>query len=219
MSKEEKTQKRRLFDSDGSFYTLTGKFFDLAAVSIYWLIGALPLVTAGAAFSALYAAVTRSVREDQGSLSAVFWKAYRRDMKQSLPIWMIYGTAVFLLLLNYGIFRENAQGLVGLFFQVFYSALALFVLAAACYVFVLLSRFDMPFGWHIKLSLYMAVRYLPQSLLTLAAFVMCYFLIWKQPLWVLILPGFFTLAVSYWMEPLLAKHMPRKNSDEEDIIE
>ena len=216
MSKEEKTQKRRLFDSDGSFYTLTGKLFDLAAVSIYWLIGALPLVTAGAAFSALYAAVVKSVREDRGSISAEFWRAYRRDMKQSFPIWLICAAALFLLMLNYGIFRENAQGVVGIFFQILYSALALFVLTAACYVFPLLSRFVMPFGWHIKLSLYMTVRYLPQSLLTLAAFLICYFLIWKQPLWALILPGFFTLAVSYWMEPLLAKHMPKENSDEED---
>lgn len=216
MSKEERSQKRRLFDSDGSFYTLTGKLFDLAAVSIYWLIGALPLVTAGAAFSALYAAVTRSVREEQGGVSAVFWKAYRRDLKQSLPIWLMYAAALFLLLLNYGIFRENAQGLVGLFFQIFYSALVLFMLTAACYVFALLSRFDMPFGWQIKLSVYMTVRYLPQSLLTLAAFLMCYFLIWRQPLWALILPGFFTLAVSYWMEPLLARHMPKEKSDEEE---
>lgn len=219
MKKQERKGLSGTFTHDGPFYSATGKIFDLAAVSVYWLIGSIPLVTAGAAFSALYAAVTKSVQEDRGSVSAEFWRAYRRDMKQSIPIWLIFSAALFLLMLNYGIFRENAQGVAGMFFQVLYSALTLFVLTAACYVFPLLSRFDMPFGWQIKLSLYMTVRYLPKSLLILVLFLMCYFLIWKQPVLVLILPGVFTLAASYWMEPLLARHMPKENPDEEDANE
>lgn len=219
MKKQDGRERSGTFTHEGVFYSATGKIFDLAAVSVYWLIGSIPLVTAGAAFSALYAAVTKSVKEDRGSISAEFWRAYRRDMKQSIPIWLIYAAALFVLMLNYGIFRENAQGIVGLFFQVFYSALTLFVVTAACYAFPLLSRFDMPFGWQIKLSLYMTVRYLPKSLLILVLFLMCYFLIWKQPLLALILPGVFTLAASYWMEPLLARHMPKENPDEEDANE
>lgn len=54
-----KKEIRQAFEFDGNFYTLTAKCFDLMALSLYWLAGCLPVVTAGASFSALYAAVSR----------------------------------------------------------------------------------------------------------------------------------------------------------------
>lgn len=218
MKKRESKRKYSPFAFDGSFYTVTGKIFDLAAVSVYWLVGCIPLVTAGASFSALYAAVTKSILDDQGSVSSVFWRAYRRDLKAALPVWLIYAAAIFVMLLNFGIIRENATGFVGLFFQVLYSMLVLFLLTAACYVFPLLSRFDMPWGWYVKLSVYMTVRYLPKSLLLLAVFALSYLLIWKQLAFVLIVPAIGTLVSSYLLEPLLERHMPKENPDEEDVI-
>lgn len=219
MKKRESKRKYSPFAFDGSFYTITGKIFDLAAVSVYWLVGCIPVVTVGAAFSAMYAAVTKSILGDQGSVSRVFWQAYRRDLKASIPIWLIYAAALFVMLLNFGIIRENATGLVGLFFQMLYSVFVLFLLTAACYVFPLLSRFDMPWGWYIKLSLYMTVRYLPKSLLLLAVFSLSYFLIWKQLAFILIVPAIGTLVSSYLLEPLLERHMPKDFADEEDVIE
>lgn len=219
MNKRERQTKTGIAAYDGSFYTLTGKLFDLAAVSVYWLVGALPLITGGAAFSAMYEAVKKSIADDEGSVSKVFWHAYRRDLKASIPIWLIYSAALFLLMLNYGIMRENATGLVGLFFQMFYSALVLFVLCAMCYVFPLLSRFDMPWGWQIKLSCYMTVRYLPKTVLILGIFLLNYFLIWKYPVFVLVAPATGTLAAHYIIEPLLARHMPKDPADEEDKTE
>ena len=219
MKKRESKRKYSTFTFDGSFYTITGKIFDVIAVNVYWLLGSVLLVTAGAAFSAMYEAVTKSILGDQGSVSKVFWRAYRRDMKASIPIWLMYAVAVFLLMLNFGIIRENATGLVGLFFQVLYSALVLFVLTAMCYVFPLLSRFEMPWGWHVKLSLYMTVRYLPKSMLILAVFLLSYFLIWKQLAFAFVVPAIGTLVSSYLLEPLLDRHMPENHPEEEEITE
>ena len=84
-----KKEIRQAFEFDGNFYTLTAKCFDLMALSLYWLAGCLPVVTAGASFSALYAAVSRSVRQDVGAVSQKFWTAYRRDLKASIPLWLL----------------------------------------------------------------------------------------------------------------------------------
>ena len=43
-----KKEIRQAFEFDGNFYTLTAKCFDLMALSLYWLAGCLPVVTAGA---------------------------------------------------------------------------------------------------------------------------------------------------------------------------
>ena len=94
---------RDVFEFEGSFYTYTGKLFDLMLVSVLWVLGSLPVVTFGASCSALYAAVSRSVRRDTSTVTAQFWKTYRRDLRASLPIWICFGAAIFVLLLNLGI--------------------------------------------------------------------------------------------------------------------
>ena len=78
--------EKKLFGFEGGFYTYTGKIFDLIVVSIYGLLGCLPVITIGASFCALYAAVAKSVRQDRGSISGQFWHAYRRNLLPSIPL-------------------------------------------------------------------------------------------------------------------------------------
>lgn len=201
------------FGYEGAFYTYTGKIFDLMMASVLWLLGSLPIVTIGASNSALYAAVSRSVRMDIGTVPAQFWKSYRRELKSSLPIWIGFGTAAFLLLLNIGIIRSKAEGLAGIFFVMFYGFLTLLLIAACCYAFPALSRFDMPPGWIVKLSFYLVIRHLPVSIMLLALFAGAYLLLlWKIAL-VLIVPGAAMLAASFLIEPILEKHMPETEEE------
>ena len=171
MKKQKSRAGKKYFGYDGTFYTVTGKIFDIIAISLYWLVGCIPLITIGSAFSAMYATVTKVIRADQSSAMLEFWRVYRRDIKAAIPLWLLYAGLLFLLLLNFGIVRSNAAGLVGLFFLVLYAIVILLVLLSACYAFALLSRFDMPVGWQIKMSFYMTVRYLPRSLFLLILFV------------------------------------------------
>ncbi len=212
--KKQNQRIREAFSYDGSFYTLTGKLFDLMAASLFWLLGCLGIVTIGAAFSALYAAVSRSVRRDIGTVNQKFWKSYRRDMKAAIPLWLAFGGAIFVLLLNIGILRSKTSGLFGLFFMVLYGVCLLILIAAACYAFPALSRFDMPAGWIIKLSFYLTFRHLPVSLLLLMLFAGTYLTLLRAPLLVLLIPGVSALLSSYLIDPLLARHMPKQAEDE-----
>lgn len=205
-----KERRDGVFGYEGAFYTYTGKIFDLMAVSVLWALGSLPIVTFGASCSALYAAVSRSVRRDTGTAASQFWKAYRRDLRDSVPIWIGFGTAIFLLLLNLGIVRSKADGLTRIFFMMFYGFLTLLLVTACCYAFPALSRFDMPAMWIVKLSFYLLVRHLPASLFLLIIFAGVYLLLlWKLPLAVIV-PGIAVLLASFLLEPILERHMPDK---------
>ena len=197
-----------MFQFDGNFYTWTGKIFDLILVSIYWLIGSVPIITIGASFAAMYAAVTRSVREDRGSVTSRFWSAYRKNLLPSIPLTLIYGGVLFLLLLNIGILRAKTTGLFGLFFMVLYFAVLVLFVISACYAFPALSRFDMPYGWFVKLSFYMTFRHLPISLILLAMFAAAYFALLAKPAFFIVIPGIVSCVSSTMLEPLLDKHMP-----------
>lgn len=197
-----------VFETGTGFYHYTGKIFDLIAVSIFWIIGSVPIVTAGASFTALYAAVSKSIRQDIDTVSRKFWSSFKRNLKASVPIWLVFGGAVFLLLLNYGIVREQFEGLFGLFLQMLYLFCALLMIAAANYAFPALSRFDMPVGWILKLSFYLTFCHLPRTLLLILLFAGSYLLLLVNPAVVVILPGLYGLLASMLVDPVLERHMP-----------
>lgn len=217
MKKRRDETPHGMFGYTGAFYTYTGKIFDLMVVSVLWLLGCLPIITTGASCSALYAAVSRSVRRDTGTVTAQFWKAYRRDLKGALPIWIGYMTAVFILLLNIGIVRSRMDGLVRLFFLMLYGFLTLLLLTVCCYAFPALSTFDMPASWIVKLSFYLLVRHLPVSALLLTIFAGAYALIFWRIMLILIVPGIAALFTSYLVDPILERHMPdREKKDSQE---
>lgn len=216
MKKSKDTAGRRLFDFDGNFYTYTGKIFDLIVVSVYWLLGCIPVITIGASFSALYAAVTKSVRHDRDSISKQFWHAYKQNLLPSIPLTLIYGGVIFAMLLNIGILDAKTDSLWGLFFIVLYAFTIVFFIVSACYVFPALSRFAMPTGWLVKLSFYMAVRHLPISILLFLLFAVSYLALLYQMALFLLIPGIVSFAASAMIEPLLERHVPKEEKTGED---
>ena len=216
MKKSKENSGKKMFAYDGNFYTYTGKIFDLLVVSVYWLLGCIPVVTIGASFSALYAAVTKSVRYDRDTISSQFWKAYKQNLIPSIPLTLIYGGVIFIMLLNIGILDAKTDSLWGLFFIVLYALTILFFVISACYVFPALSRFAMPAGWFVNLSFYMTVRHLPISILLFAMFAVSYLALLNQPAFFLIIPGAVTWVASSMIEPLLDRHMPKEGDKEKN---
>ncbi len=212
MKKAGQSSERRMFDFDGNFYTYTGKIFDVILVSIYWLIGCIPVITIGASFSALYAAVTKSVRHDRDSVSRQFWHAYRQNLIPSIPLTLIYVGVIFLMFLNIGILDAKLRNTFGIFFIVLYALVIVFFIIAACYAFPALSQFAMPSGWFIKLSFYMTVKHLPISIVLFAVFAVSYVALLAKPTLFMVIPGAVSCMASYMIEPLLDRHMPKEEN-------
>lgn len=204
----------KLFENGSGFYYYTGKAFDVLAVSFLWLLGSLPVITMGASFSAMYAAASRAIRQDVGSVGERFWKSYKRDFKSALLPWLFFAGAIFLLLLNIGILWKISDGLFRLFFILFYGFCMLLLIAALGYAFPAVSRFDMPAGWILKLSLYLTVRHLPVSFFLIALFLAGYFLVLAIPVLILVIPGTWAWLISMLVDPILDKHMPQEEEKE-----
>ena len=112
--------------------------------------------------------------------------------------------------LNIGILMEKTDGYVGLFFIVLYAFVSVYAALAACYAFPALSRYDMPAGWILKISLYMVGRYFLTSLM-LAVILVCFgAFTWKVPLLLLFVPGPIAFLMSEFLERVLKKHMPEE---------
>lgn len=204
-----------IFENFSGFYYYTQKLCDLMIVSLLWLVGCLPVITAGTSFAALYDAASRSIRQDYSAVSKRFWRSYKRNFKASIPVFFGWALAIFLLLFGYGFARERIPGLPGLFLQMLYFLCALLAIAAACYAVAALSRFDMPIGWIMKLSLYLTFRHLPRTIALILLFIGAYLLLMLNMLLLIIVPGVYALLASMLIDPALDQHMPEESNGKE----
>lgn len=201
-------ENKGFFEYGGSFYHYTGKVCDVMLLSLIWLVSCIPVITIGASFSALYASASRCVRRNIGSVLGEYWKSYRREMKNAIPLWLIFGGAIFLLLLNLGIIWKISDGLFRLFLIMFYGICLLLVLTAMCYAFPALSRFDMPVGWFVKLAFYMTFRNLHISVVMMLLFGVGYVIVLSYPWTAIFMPGVLAVTISSMVDPALDRHAP-----------
>ena len=98
------------------------RFIDLIVAGLYWLICSLPVITIGAASTALYYAVVKCVRHERGRLTGVFFSAFRREFRQSALTWLIYiGYTAVIALDAYAIGASgHGGGVLGILRWVFF---------------------------------------------------------------------------------------------------
>lgn len=208
IQKQDRTVRSEAFRYDGAFYTVAAKVFDMFVLNLLWLIGCLPVVTAGASFSALYYVTLHSVKEDGRGVCREFFRIWKRDLKETIPVWCAVLATLFVLLLNLGILRDQPPRLIWLFFIVLFVLILAYVIVFTSCVFPAISTFRMPVLWNVKLAFYITVRHLPLSFLLAAMFFTMYFTMTAFPWLILLLPSVFSLFSSFILEPVFSKHMP-----------
>ena len=77
-----------LFDLDSPFMHTLNKMFDLVILNIIAVVCSLPVVTIGAATTALYTAIDASQKEE-GNLLRVYFSSFRANFKQATLLWLI----------------------------------------------------------------------------------------------------------------------------------
>ena len=68
-----------LFNYDNPIWRFIGKFWDLLIIHILWVICCIPIVTVGAATTAMYYVTLRLVRDDDGYTIRSFFKSFKKN--------------------------------------------------------------------------------------------------------------------------------------------
>lgn len=137
----------KIFSPNGVLWKTLNLLTDIFALSTLWLLCCIPLVTAGAATTALYDSVVRCIRFKQRGAYSRFFSTFRSDMLTSVFSTLLWGIviAVFVWVVKYlqylGDFSDTARAA-----SVAYNVLLLIPVGAACWVFPILSRFTFGFG-------------------------------------------------------------------------
>lgn len=160
----------KFLDIDSPLMQVMNKVADLMIVNLLTVVCMLPLVTAGAALTAMHYQVLKIVRNEECYIVKGYFKAFKENFKQSTAIWLI----MLLLILILGgdfyimVFSEKQFHII---FKALMGAVAIFTAFTFMYVFPVQAKFVNPVFRTIKNALAISILQAPKSILMLILYV------------------------------------------------
>jgi len=206
---------RSLFKPDSALMITMSQITDCIFLSMFWLLGCFPVVTAGASFAALYDASFRTYRRGEKHAWQRFAHVFRTNWKAGiLPTVAVAGAFAALLsglirLWNAAVAQRVS---VALFSGVAFLGMA--ALGILSLVFPVLSRFENNFAGLLKNAALLGLVNLPRTLalgiLNAATIYLCARFVF--PLF--FLPALAALLGSLFIEPMFKPFMHEESSEE-----
>ena len=201
---------RSFFNPESTPWKLLGYFGDFLMLSLIWALCSFPLITLGAATTALYDTVVHCVRRNESGMFSRYFQTFKAEFVPATLSTLLWA-AVLALLFYLRALLAQATGLQGAGGVLSMALLVLLLIPVgmACWVFPVLSRFTLGFGAlngnTVRLALGNILRTLALGVLTLASAVLCARLI--LPL--MFFPAIVALLWSYLLEPVFSKYSKR----------
>ena len=150
------------FDSDKPVMRALSTMADLLVLNLLTIVCSLPIVTAGAALTALNDACIRLVRMEDGELARDYFRAFKANFKKATLLWLMLLVAAILLYFDYLAALTYAP-----MFRVGIFAISLVLLVIAFYAFALLARYENTLWRTLQNAASLAVGFFPRTLLML----------------------------------------------------
>lgn len=129
-----------LFNPEGKFMRYGGKLWDMMWLNVLTLICSIPLITAGPAFAAMHYVLLKIYRDEETSITKLFFKSFAQNFKQGAVIQLVFLVLVYLLYISLQMFWAWEAGGVQLAFWVT-VAVSVAVVCIWMWSLILLSRY------------------------------------------------------------------------------
>ena len=150
-------------NTDGRIMNFLSRLGDMFLLNILYLISCIPVVTIGAATTALYYNMLKMAENRESYVWRDYWKSFRQNFRQATIVWMILLACILVLgadLLLLGGMSEALGAVTALIVIV----LSIVLIMMGFYIFPVLARFDNTVKNTFKNALIMAVRHLPSTI-------------------------------------------------------
>ncbi len=155
-----------IFGYDGFFAQVIRYAWKLFLLNVCFLICCIPVVTIGAALSALYSVFLNESLES-GTVGPYF-RAFKQNFKKGTLIWVAFALAGGLIGVNfYCLYAYNVAG--GNLVRVMLALLTALYLSVLSFVFPLQARYENPVGRTIRNAVILGLSMLPSGLLMVLA--------------------------------------------------
>lgn len=211
------------FSNEGPVWQALERIGYMILLNLIWLLCCLPVITMIPATAAFYYAAIKSVRRGCGYAPREFFRSFRNNLKRGIPLTVAVIMLGGLLVLNLKLtFPAKSEREV--IFIMIYILFLLLLAGFLVYICPVLSRFSVPMGQLVKMTLGMVGRHLPVTVLLMLGTYGCGGLIFgafyvditsgqnPDPATVLflLLPAGWCYVSTFLVEKVLKKYMPPK---------
>lgn len=167
------------FNPDNPVMRFITKIANSVYLNILWLVCSLPIFTIGASTTSLFYVTLKMAKNEEGNLTAAFFRSFKENFKQATKIWLILLAGGIVLALDGYVFYhmrfENMFWAIGT--AIFLVALAAYAIILM-YIFPLLARFDNTIFAMFKNSIFIGMRFLMcTAIMAIIYFVMLFVVI------------------------------------------
>lgn len=160
-----------MFDPENKFWMFMEKVMNVMVISLLWLVCSLPLVTMGAATTAVFQFTLHQVRDEEGYVWNSFFKAFRQNFRQATVLWLgQLAVGAFLMLDLYVGLQMRVPAPVRMTVLIVLGSIGLVWFLTALYMLPILACFRVTIKQVVHDAFVMAVGNLPASIAILAIY-------------------------------------------------
>lgn len=204
---------RNLINPENPLMIIASRITDAIFLSLFWILGCIPVLTSGASFAALYDSVYRGFRCGEKNSWQRFLSTFRANWKTGILPTVVFGI-LFALLTRVLIFFWNSAVAETLSWMIFAAAafIGIIVFGILSVLFPLLSRFENSFGGLLKNTVLLALANLPGTTALGILNAVTVFLCVRFVFPLFFMPAVAAFIGSYLLEPMFRPYMPDENA-------
>lgn len=156
-----------IFSTEGKLAGFLNRVGDLIWLNILTLICSIPIVTAGAAAAAMLQITMKMVKNEEGLITASYFRAFRENFRQATAIWLIGGGISLFLYMDIWLLGKVENSFVQIY-KVVLFVLLLFVMMFTFFSLAVSARFENTLKNTIKNGMLFCMIHIFKSILMFA---------------------------------------------------
>lgn len=155
-----------IFAPEGRLARCLNGIGNLIVWNLLTILCSLPVVTAGAAMTALYTMTLRMTRKEDGNIIREYFQAFGRNFRQATLIWLAGGGLMVFMAFDIYILR-GITGTFGMAYRIILFFIILCFAMVLIQIFAMLARFDNTIKNTVKNGILLTAGRFPQAVLML----------------------------------------------------
>lgn len=169
----------KIFDIDGRFFNLISKIINVIIVNMMFVICSFPIITIGAATTALYSVTLKMARDQEGYIVRDFLSSFKDNFKQATIIWLGMLVSFVVLITDINVLNVMIQWqwmMIPIYMIIF------LIIILMLFTFPLLAQFTATIKQTLKNAVFMELANLPALFLIIFIHALPFFLTVTQPI-------------------------------------
>lgn len=164
-----------MFRSDSKLYQIVEKIINLVKLNLIWILFCIPIVTIGAANTALHKVALQILDGEEGYIIPAFYREFCRNWKQKTKVWLLFlliGAGIYVDM----IFWQQVGGMMADVMKGFVLVLVILYLFLSIYLYPLMVHMSTGGKMTVRNAALLAFKYLPKTI---------YMVVWLGIVWMI----------------------------------